>query len=172
MAIVITIVMSICIIVIVIINISIITIINPTSYKCNECYLCSGVRRADLYVHRGGARGHILWWGWGGSDHPEEGHHLRECVHPRQVSYEANVRYYWYLFYKYLQLMITHVNTVIVLQPHTIHPCWWTSVRVDRDCLPSSLCDELQSISRPLRCTWRRRTPTSQWCPVSVCHLQ
>ena len=38
MAIIITIVMSICIIII----ISIVTIINPTSsYKCNECYLCS-----------------------------------------------------------------------------------------------------------------------------------
>ena len=52
MAIIITIVMSICIIVIV--------IINPTSYKCNEYYLYSSVRRADLHVHRGGARGHIL----------------------------------------------------------------------------------------------------------------
>ena len=55
MAIIITIVMSICIIVIVIIINFIVIIINPTSYKCNECYLCSSDRRADLHVHRGGA---------------------------------------------------------------------------------------------------------------------
>jgi hypothetical protein len=44
----------------IIIIISIVTIIDPTSYKCNECYPCSSARRADLHVHRGGARGHIL----------------------------------------------------------------------------------------------------------------
>ena len=119
MAFIITIVMSICIIVIVIIIISIITIINPTSYKYNEYYLCSGARRADL---------HILRWGWGGSDHPEVGHHLRECVHPRQISYEANVRHYWYWWWS---SRMTSINDRTCCYYHSVAATYDTSLLVN-----------------------------------------
>ncbi len=128
MAIIITIVMSICIIVIIIMIIFIVTIINPTSYKCNECYLCSGARRADLHIHRGGARGHIMQWDWGGSYHPEEGHHLRKCVHPRQVSYEVNVHHYWYWCWS---SQMTSINDHTCCYGHSVAATYNTSLLVN-----------------------------------------